>query len=68
MIDQVIHSLEKYAAGYLADLIVFNETFENHLKHIKEILVKLRNAELMAKVKECFFRADNCIYLSDVSG
>ena len=67
LMDRVIRGLEDYTAAYLDDLIIFSETFDEHLHHIQEVLLRLRKAGLTAK-KKCFFGADSCIYLGHVVG
>lgn len=50
LMDQVIHGLEEYTAAYLDDLIIFSETFEDHLKNIKEVL--------LTQIKECWTKGE----------
>ena len=50
------------------DLIVFNETLDDHLKHTRRILNRLREAGLTAKGKKCLFGANHCVYLGHIVG
>ena len=68
LMDRVIQGLDEFAAAYLDDLIIFNETFDDHLKHIRRILKRLREAGLTAKGKKCLFGADHCVYLGHIVG
>ena len=68
LMNQVICDLEDCTAAYLDDLIIFSETFDKHLHHIQEVLLRLRKAGLTAKKKKCFFGADSCVYLGHVVG
>ena len=44
-----------FTIAYLDDIIIFNRTAEKHLKHIKQVLEKLRNAYLSLKLSKCYF-------------
>ena len=63
----VIRGLE-FAAAYLDDLIVFSESWEDHLIHIRSVLERLRKAGLTAKAKKCEFGASECVYLGHIVG
>ena len=51
LIDQVIHGID-FAAAYLGDLIVFSSTLEEHMDHLKSILMRLSKAGLTVKAKK----------------
>ena len=40
---------------YLDDIIIFSDTFENHMKHIDEVFGRLAQAGLTLKPSKCFF-------------
>ena len=65
LMDCVIRGLE-FAAAYLDDLIVFSESWEDHLIHICSVLEHLRKAGLTAKAKKCEFGASECVYLGHI--
>ena len=67
LMDCVIRGLE-FAAAYLDDLIVFSESWEDHLIHIRSVLEQLRKAGLTAKAKKCEFGASECVYLGHIVG
>lgn len=45
------------------DLIIFSKTWEEHLVHLREVLNRLRAANLTAKTKKCEFGVSECVYL-----
>ena len=48
---------KKYVATYLDDVLVHSTTTEDHMKHLEDVLVKLKEAGLKLKLKKCrFFR------------
>ena len=68
LMDRVIQGLGDFSAAYLDDLIVFSETWAEHLQHVRTILQRLREAGLTAKARKCHFGADHCVYLGHVVG
>jgi hypothetical protein len=47
--------LGKFVAVYLDDIIIYSNTFEQHLDHIQQVFEALRKANLKIKLKKCFF-------------
>ena len=43
------------AVLYLDDIIIFSETIENHMQRVEEILIRLKQANLMFKPSKCHF-------------
>lgn len=41
--------LDRFALVYLADILIYSETLDDHRKHIRTILEVLSNAQLIAK-------------------
>ena len=68
MADQLVDGIQDYAAAYLDDLVVFSSTWEDHLKQLQEILSRLRQAGLTAKLSKCQFGMRTCTYLGHVVG
>ena len=44
---------DKFAILYLDDLLIFSNTFEEHLNHIKLVLEQLKNHEIKIKSSKC---------------
>ena len=64
LMDSVLRGiLRKYALVYLDDIIIFSQTWEEHLHHLREIFQRLRNANLRMKFKKCRFATDELEYL-----
>ena len=50
MISKVLHGIEgKYAMAYLDDILIYSDSFENHLKHIEDIFSTIGKSRLMLK-------------------
>ena len=68
MMDQLLRGLEGFAAAYLDDLVIYSDSWEEHLLHIKKVFDRLREAGLTAKPRKCQFAMKQCIYLGHVVG
>ena len=55
-----------FAIAYLDDIIIFSRTVEEHLSHIKQVFVKLRNATLYMKFSKCHFFTKEIQYLGHI--
>lgn len=55
MMDTIIQGAEEFATFFLDDLIIFGETWQDHIKHLEQILSRLRLAGLTAYPKKCQF-------------
>ena len=50
--------LDRFVLVFLDDILVFSRTRAEHLKHVREVLVRLRKQKLYAKLSKCeFFQA-----------
>ena len=54
---------EPYVFGYLDDIIIVTEDYENHLYWLKRVLTRLKEAGLMVNLKKCEFGCKRVIYL-----
>ena len=50
------------------DLIIYSDTWENHLQHLTSILQQLRKANLTVKPQKCQLGMAECVYLGHVVG
>ena len=59
MMDQLLHGLEGFAVVYLDDLVIYSESCEEHLLHVK-VFDRLRKAGLTVKPRKCQFAMKQC--------
>ena len=58
IINEVIADLP-FAVVYLDDILVFSKTPEDHVRHVEEILNRLRKHHFFLKMKKCeFFKSE----------
>ncbi|GFY62113.1 hypothetical protein TNIN_118571 [Trichonephila inaurata madagascariensis] len=68
MMSEILNGCEKYATPYLDDIAIFLETWEEHLKHLQEILERLKKANLTIKPSKCKFAQQEEQYLGHIVG
>ena len=68
MMDGLLRGLESFTSAYIDDIIIFSETWEDHIKHVREVLERLRKGKLKAKMKKCRFGMRECHFLGHVVG
>ena len=68
LMDQLLTGLEGYTAAYLDDLVIYSNSWTEHLEHVQRVLTRLREAGLTVKPKKCQFGMKECVYLGHVVG
>ena len=53
MMDLVLDDIQDFSGAYMGDIIIFSQTWEDYVAHIKCVLDRLRKAGLMAKLAKC---------------
>ncbi|KAE8183042.1 hypothetical protein CF336_g8321, partial [Tilletia laevis] len=53
----------EYAIAYLDDVVIFSDTFEDHLRHVDNILASLERAGLTVSPSKCYFGYDSVALL-----
>ena len=67
MMDSIFRDvIGKYVQVYLDDINIYSETWEEHVKHVTEVLKRLREANLKLKRKKCFFGQTEIEFLGHV--
>ena len=55
--------LHKYALSYIDDIVVYSTSFDEHLKHLADVLARLEAAGLKLKASKCEFLKPQVKYL-----
>ena len=66
MNDVFRNELDKFVIVYLDDILVYSRTWEEHLKHIRVVLTKLREQRLYGKISNCEFGIQEVEYLGHI--
>lgn len=56
----------KFVIVYLDDILVFSQTREEHLRHLKYVLERLQQEKLLINMKKCSFMKSELVYLGFV--
>ena len=60
--------MDAFVLVYLDDILVFLQTLEDHIRHIRTALQKMRDAKFFARLHKCSFFQEKVEYLGfDVS-
>ena len=60
--------LDDFVIVYIDDILIYSKTYEEHLKHIRMVFDKLKEANLAIKLKKCKFCVPNIEFLGHVVG
>ncbi len=67
--NYVLHDyLNDFVVVYLDDILVCSDTFEEHLAHLRKVFDKLREANLVIKLKKCKFGQRKIKFLGHIIG
>jgi len=60
--------LDIYVVIYLDDILIYSDNLEDHKRHMKEILKRLRDNRLYASPAKCVFHQDKIKFLGFILG
>jgi hypothetical protein len=60
--------LRKFLLVFFDDLLIYNRTWEEHLKHVDEILTIMEEQSLFSKEEKCEFGLTKILYLGHMIG
>ena len=61
LMSKVLTGLSNFAFMYLDDVLVFSETYDNHIHHLIEVFTHFKKAGLKIKLSKCQFSKHNFI-------
>ena len=68
MMDRLLQGMEDFVGAYIDDVIIFSESWETHLHHVEQVLLKLKEHNLTAKPGKCQFGMKECCNLGHIVG
>ena len=64
--NEVVRGMEKFSHAYLDDLVIFSDTWEEHLVNLAAMLGKLQEFGLTVNLIKCQWEMAECTYLEHV--
>lgn len=69
LVDAIFHDLKfRYVFNYLDDLLVFSESWDEHVSHIEEVLKRLKSAGLTVNPAKVQFAREEISFLGHLVG
>ncbi|KAG2469484.1 POL3 protein, partial [Polypterus senegalus] len=68
LMDKVLQGAEGYARAYIDDVVVFSQSWEDHLKHLAEVFDRLKDAGLVINPEKTVLCKDEVQYLGYTIG
>ncbi|XP_032442308.1 uncharacterized protein LOC116734877 [Xiphophorus hellerii] len=68
LMDHVLRDVSAFSAAYLDDVVVYSQSWEEHLIHLQEVLHRIRLAGLTVNPKKCNVAQREVEYLGFVIG
>ncbi|GBN84416.1 Transposon Ty3-I Gag-Pol polyprotein [Araneus ventricosus] len=65
---QVLENCDTFTVPYLDDIAIFSDSWEDHLKHVDEVLKRIGNAQLIIKPSKCKFAQNHTKYFGHIVG
>ena len=53
LMDQVLAPVKEFTGAYIDDILIYSKTWEEHVKHIQEVLKEIERAGLKVNPKKC---------------
>jgi hypothetical protein len=67
LLDRVFHDIKfKFVYHYLDDLVIYSESYDQHLEHVRIVLDRLRSAGLTVKPEKVTFATQEISFLGHV--
>lgn len=60
------HNLRDFSENYIDDILIFSESFEEHIEHIEKVIKAIANEGFRLKFKKCTFAAESVKYLGHI--
>ena len=55
LMSKVLHGLDSFSFFYFDDIVIFSQTFEEHLDHLKQVIMRFQTAGFKINAKKCTF-------------
>ena len=67
LMNQVLyHFISKFVVVYFDDILIYNKSINEHVRHIWDMLSVLRENKLYANLRKCTFMSESLLFLGFV--
>ena len=66
MLSSIMADITTFAAAYIDDVVIFSESFQDHIKHLRVVLQQLEETGLKLKPEKCVIAERSCQFLGHV--
>ncbi|KAL0350188.1 UNVERIFIED_CONTAM: Retrovirus-related Pol polyprotein from transposon.6 [Sesamum radiatum] len=67
LMNQVLHGfLDEFVVVYLDNIVVYSGTLAEHVEHLRQVLMRLREHELYTNVSKCSFAQETISFLGHI--
>ena len=63
LVNKLLRGMDEFAAAYLDDILIFSNSWEEHLDHIRMVFQRIRQAGLTLNISKCVFGVAEVDYL-----
>jgi hypothetical protein len=69
LIDKILEEyIEEFVTVYLGNIMIYSRDFKEHTEHVDKVLNKLRENNIIVKLKKCQFGLKNINFLEHIIG
>jgi hypothetical protein len=68
LVKKVLHGLDAFTGAYLDDIVIFSDSWVEHVKHLKMVFQRIAKAGLTIKRSKCVFASAVVDYLGHTVG
>ena len=68
LMDSVLEGLGSFARAYMDDIVIFSDSWEEHVIHVRKVLAALKEAGLTANPAKCQWGGERMEFLGHVVG
>lgn len=68
LVDKLLEAHAEYAAAYIDDVIIFSQTWEEHLEHLEAVIKKIKETGLTVNPEKCSIGMRSTHYLGFIVG
>ena len=68
LMDKVLKAVKGYARAYIDDIVVFSSSWEDHVRHVRQVLKLLKQAGLTVNPEKCRWGGTKLRFLGHIVG